>query len=67
MLGGDEALAEQVVTELASNPVTTFITLLVQEEEKQRQQEEERDKDKRERERERRRSQDIPADDQQCR
>jgi hypothetical protein len=67
MLGGNEGLAEQVVTELSSNPLTTFVTLLVKEEERQKRQEKERDQDKRERDRERRRSQDIPADDQQCR
>jgi hypothetical protein len=37
-------VAEQVVTEMASNPVTTFVTLLVKEQEKEKEKEKTKDK-----------------------
>lgn len=38
MLSGNQALAEQVVAELATNPLRTFVTLLANEQEQQQEQ-----------------------------
>ena len=35
LLGGDHAMAAQVIAELQTNPLTTFVTLMRQEERKQ--------------------------------
>jgi len=35
LLGGDRPLAAQVIAELDTNPLTTFVTLLLKEEKKQ--------------------------------
>jgi hypothetical protein len=35
LLDGDHTLAEQVISEMSSNPLTTFVTLLLTEEQKQ--------------------------------
>jgi len=37
LLGGDHALAARVVAEMQTTPLTTFVTLLLQEEKKQTQ------------------------------
>lgn len=71
MLSGNQALAEQVVSEVASNPLNTFVTLLVQEQQQQEQQA--RDERREEREKERgkdkddKRSGDIVVDGDTCR
>ena len=56
LLDGDQALAEKVVAELTSNPLTTFVTLLVKEQEKEK---DEADADHRKGE--------VVIGDQQCR
>jgi hypothetical protein len=35
LLDGDHTLAAQIISEMGSNPVTTFVTLLLTEEQKQ--------------------------------
>ena len=70
MLSGNQALAEQVVTE-ANNPLQTFVTLLVQEQHQQEQQAREERREEREKEREKdkdeKRSDDIVIDGDTCR
>ena len=70
MLSGNQALAEQVVTE-SNNPLQTFVTLLVQEHQQQEQQarEERREERKKEREEDKdeKRSDDIVIDGDTCR
>ena len=63
MLQGDQALAEQVVTELSSNPVTTFVALIVKEAEKAG----EPGPDPKQDRREPAGGREIPVDDQVCR
>ena len=63
MLQGDQALAEQVVTELSSNPVTTFVALVVKEAEKAGDAGPDAKKDRREQAGGR----EVPVDDQVCR
>jgi hypothetical protein len=58
LTGVDESFAEQVVTEMTSNPLTTFVTLLAKELDKTDDAPPKRDH---------RPTQDIPIDDNQCR
>lgn len=51
MLSGNQALAEQVVSELASNPLNTFVTLLLQEQQRQELEAREERRDEREKQR----------------
>ncbi len=66
MLSGNQALAEQVVTE-ANNPLQTFVTLLVQEQHQQEQQAREERREERENDKHDRRPDGIVIDGDTCR
>lgn len=70
MLSGNQALAEQVITE-SNNPLQTFVTLLVQEQHQQEQQAREERREAREQDKEKdmggKRSDDIVIDGDTCR
>jgi len=66
MLSGNQALAEQVVTD-ANNPLQTFVTLLVQQQHQQEQQAREERREEREKEKDDPRPDGIVIDGDTCR